>query len=306
MKLLHILLFGGALLLDAQPVLRFTYIATWGEQGSGPGQFKFPGGFDAGPAGNLYIADTGNQRIEKFDSRGRFVTEIGGFGWGAEQFDGPVAVDAGNGLDVFVADYNNDRIQRYDKDLHYLASFRAAEHWPEHLMFGFPLDVALSDQGELFCLDGENFRILKMDVLGSPQRSFGDFDSGAGRLEDPRSLFIGLGHRVWISDAGSHELVVFDVHGNFLFRIGRSLFQSPRGMAEIPGGILISADAELGVLALSAEGRLLTRLTGSAEGGFAFREAVDVAVWERFLYVLDRQRHVIDVFKWERLAEGGF
>ncbi len=96
------------------------YLGTWGEMGAEPLQFKEPQGISADPNGFLYVADTGNQRIQKLDTSGEFVFEIGGFGWDKEQFDGPMTVVAPNGLDVFVVDHFNQRIERYDKDLHFL------------------------------------------------------------------------------------------------------------------------------------------------------------------------------------------
>ena len=38
----------------------------WGEEGTGPRQFKGPRGIAAGPANEIYVADTGNHRIQKF------------------------------------------------------------------------------------------------------------------------------------------------------------------------------------------------------------------------------------------------
>ena len=38
----------------------------WGEEGAGPGQFDGPMGIAAGPTNEIYVADTGNHRIQKF------------------------------------------------------------------------------------------------------------------------------------------------------------------------------------------------------------------------------------------------
>jgi len=289
-----------------QSLIQLTYITTWGEKGDKTGQFLSPLGIDVDPMGNLYIADTGNQRIQKIDPRGRFIAEIGGFGWQAEQFDHPVAVWAGNGLDVFVADNNNHRIQRFDKDLHYLAVFQSGETWPEHLRFGFPLDVALSLQGELFCLDGENQRILKLDVLGNPQRTFGDFDSGAGRVAAPRRMLLTKDGRVLVSDRECHAILVFDIHGNYLYTFGASHLESPQDIAEFPDGKIAVADAQSGLAVFDAGGKIIARLKGSSEGGFLFKDVVDAAIHKQLLYVLDRQRHAVDVFGWKISGRDSF
>ena len=187
-----------------------TYIAEMGGKGSKPGEFNDPQAICLSPNGYMYIADTGNQRIQKFDHRGNFITGIGGFGWETDQFDSPVSISAPNGLDVFVADYNNHRIQRYDKDLNFLATFKSSNDWPEHLQFEFPKDMALSPQGELFCLDGENNRVLKLNVYGLPELSFGGFSYGEGSLGEPQRLFISKNGYAFVSDRENSAIFMFD------------------------------------------------------------------------------------------------
>lgn len=272
------------------PPLR--HLASWGGRGNGPGMFREPEGISAGPSGRLYIADTGNNRIQILGGRGDFIGEIGGYGWEREQFDGPVAVSARNGLDVFVADYNNGRVERYDKDLHFLASFVSSTEWQEHLQFGFPMGVDISSQGELFCLDGENRRVLKLDVLGEPHVSFGDFDAGEGRLKEPRRILVPGNGRVYVSD--EDRIAMFDVHGNYLSSLGRAWLGRPAGMAFLEGCLLV-ADALRGSVMVFREDAPVGSFGGT---GIRFDEPVDVAAWRNLVYVLDRGRCTVDVFEW--------
>jgi hypothetical protein len=52
------------------------WIKSWGEPGTGPGQFNTPHSIAADDAGNIYVADRGNGRIQVFDSDGNFLREI--------------------------------------------------------------------------------------------------------------------------------------------------------------------------------------------------------------------------------------
>ena len=52
------------------------WIKTWGEPGAGPGQFNTPHSIATDNAGNVYVADRGNGRIQVFDGDGRFLREI--------------------------------------------------------------------------------------------------------------------------------------------------------------------------------------------------------------------------------------
>jgi DNA-binding beta-propeller fold protein YncE len=89
-------------------------LTSFGSLGSGVGQFNSPRGV-AVNGGLVYVADTVNSRIDRFDPSnfaGTF-TSFGSQGSGVGQFFGPrgVAVD---GLgDVFVADTNNIRVVQF-------------------------------------------------------------------------------------------------------------------------------------------------------------------------------------------------
>ncbi len=75
-----------------------------------PDQLRSPWGITVDGAGDVYVSDTGNHRIEKFDKEGNFITQWGGFGNGEGQFNFPygIAVDAKGS--VFAVDSGNTRV----------------------------------------------------------------------------------------------------------------------------------------------------------------------------------------------------
>ena len=94
-----------------------TFENAWGAYGSADNlavpQFDNPQGMAIDTAGNIYVADTGNNRIQRFDQVGTLATRVlwGVFGAGDGQFNQPrnVAVDASNR--VYVSETQNKRIQ---------------------------------------------------------------------------------------------------------------------------------------------------------------------------------------------------
>ena len=52
------------------------WVRSWGEPGSGPGQFNVPHSIAVDAAGNVYVADRGNRRIQVFDGDGRFLRQM--------------------------------------------------------------------------------------------------------------------------------------------------------------------------------------------------------------------------------------
>jgi DNA-binding beta-propeller fold protein YncE len=89
------------------------YLMQWGSYGAGNGQFRNPYGVATDAAGNVYVADWGNYRIQKFTNTGAYITQWGTYGTGDGQFDRPdgVATDAAG--NVYVADIGNHRIQKF-------------------------------------------------------------------------------------------------------------------------------------------------------------------------------------------------
>lgn len=56
------------------------YLLQWGKRGNGPGEFGLPHNLVVDAQGRVYVSDRDNQRIEVFDSSGKFLTEWTGTG----------------------------------------------------------------------------------------------------------------------------------------------------------------------------------------------------------------------------------
>jgi len=56
------------------------FLKSWGQTGSGQGQFNQIRGVASDATGNLYVADAGNKRIQVFDGEGAFKSQIANIG----------------------------------------------------------------------------------------------------------------------------------------------------------------------------------------------------------------------------------
>jgi hypothetical protein len=83
-----------------------------GGYGSGDGTFISPYGIAVDAGGNAYVTDSGNHRIQKFDSDGHYLLQYGSQGSGDGQFQFPTGITVDSGGAIYVADTGNNRVQK--------------------------------------------------------------------------------------------------------------------------------------------------------------------------------------------------
>jgi sugar lactone lactonase YvrE len=192
---------------------------TIGQGGSGDGEFNQPGGLALDSAGNLYVADVINHRIQKFDPTGKFLAQAGGKGAANGQFNEPwgLAVD-GEG-NVYVADTFNHRIQKFDSNLKFLLSWgRPATSLdnPEQDAFWGPRDVAIDAAGDVWITDGGTGRVLKYSAGGRFIAAFGGAGNGPGQFVEPTSIEIAASGDIFVADHGNRRVQRFDAAFKFV------------------------------------------------------------------------------------------
>jgi sugar lactone lactonase YvrE len=83
------------------------FVKAWGQTGSAQGQFNKIRGIVADRAGNLYVADSGNNRIQVFDGEGTFKSQIGNIGT-------PQAICVSNGSTQYLYSSNSNDPESMD------------------------------------------------------------------------------------------------------------------------------------------------------------------------------------------------
>lgn len=145
---------GDSVAVWTAPTGRFS---GWAGSDAGTQGFQRPLAVAASATGSTYLTDTGNDRIEELDSRGRLIASWGGRGSAPGRFESPdgLAVDAAG--DVFVADGVLDRIQEFTPDGKLLGAWGSAGTGRGELRE--PTGVGFDCSGDLLVADTGNNRV---------------------------------------------------------------------------------------------------------------------------------------------------
>lgn len=113
-----------------------------------PGDFARPAGMAVDHDGNLYVADSLNNRIEIFDGDGKFVSTFGKAGDGPGYFARPKGVAIDSDDHIWVVDGMQDRVQVFNKDAQLLISFGGHGLLPG--MFQGIVGITIDKQNRVF------------------------------------------------------------------------------------------------------------------------------------------------------------
>ncbi len=203
---------------DGQPVVDWGVFgqATVEDGEAGHGAFYGPRGIAVGPgtAGEgaedpmVYVTDTGNKRVQVFDTDGGFVFQWGGGGILEGRMDEPVGVAFGPEDDVYVADTWNRRVQVFDSAGGFLREW-PIDGWDSGLPEEKPY-LAVDGQGRVYVTDPGRYRVLVFDSQGDFLLSFGRYGTDAESFGLPQGIAVTEDGTIYVTDAHGHRVMVFD------------------------------------------------------------------------------------------------
>jgi len=259
-----------------------TFLATFGSQGGGGGQFFDPEAVAVDRNGNVFVADSGNHRIEKFSDSGDFLLQWGSMGEATGQFQTPdgLAVDAAGS--VYVADLNNNRIQKFDNNGTFVTTWGEAGSGDGQ--FSGPVGVAIDAQGNVLVADRFNNRVQTFTSSGSFVAKWGTAGQGDGQFSNPVGVAVDRDTNVYVADFFNDRIQKFTSTGMFLGKwggtgSGDAQFIGARAVAVTSGGVILAIDdGNDRVEAFTDSGGFLTSWGGPGNHDGQFNSATALAV----------------------------
>ena len=133
----------------------------------------------------------GNNRVQKFNSSGGFLTKWGSLGTGNGQFTAPQGIATDSSGNVYVADTGNNRIQKFDSSGTFVTAWGSLGIG--NGQFSSPSGVATDSLGNVYVADAGNTRIQKFTSGGAFIAKWGSVGSGNGQFGAGTTLDVAIG-----------------------------------------------------------------------------------------------------------------
>jgi DNA-binding beta-propeller fold protein YncE len=157
-----------ALVAGAAQASLLSATGSFGSQGSGNGQFQSPLGVAVQQSsGNVYVADSGNARVQKFSAGGSFIAA---FGQGRLSFPNSVATD-GLGK-VYVGDAGTNTVLKFDANGNFVSTIDGTTAPQGH--FQSLAGIAVDQANNLWVADAGTSNVIEFDSKGKFVRQWSD------------------------------------------------------------------------------------------------------------------------------------
>ena len=227
-----------------------TTLGVTAESGDDDAHFDHPNTVVVDEDDNVYIVDHGNQRVQKFDRNLNYLATLGETGvTGSDnahfRYPSGAAVDPNTGH-IYVADSGNYRVQKFTSDLAHLSTIGATgvPYQTDTNHFNRPVDVATDGSGNIFLVEENGHRLLKLSHGGALLASIGTAGipgDDSAHLDVPFGLAVTSSGRVYVADRNNHRVQILDNNLNYLATIGSG--ECGNGDDELCGPHKVSVDS---------------------------------------------------------------
>ena len=182
-------------------------------------------------AGNLYVLDSGNHRIQKFSPEGQYLSTIGRQGQGPGEFHFPTSLDVDKNDTLFVCSQFSKKIQVLDSSGKELESLVVTEDFSRYVRtLGNNRLLTAASRGSFFSDDKNNkpdplFQI--MDRQGKVLETFGEPEDFKDELQNSSGnsifFYVGPNDFIYSSFQNRNRIEKYSPDGRIIWRADRPL-----------------------------------------------------------------------------------
>lgn len=211
-----------------------------------PGELVKPMGIDVDLNGNLFVCDASLKQVMVFDRDGNFQRRVGD----PEMFDRPAGLTVNpNGTRLYVVDTGGVTSKRHrvlvfdawNGNLLHTISRRGAGEGELNL----PRDATIGVNGNLFVVDGGNFRVQEFTADGDFVRSFGSIGRQSGQFARPKGIGGDRDGNLYVVDTAFGNFQIFDAQGRLLLAVGSRNSSAGPARFMLPAGIALDEDGRV-------------------------------------------------------------
>jgi|GEM_PF-530487 len=276
---------------------------TFGSSGAGNGQFNSPNAIALDNQGNVYVVDSGNDRVEKFNSSGQYLLTIGqGWGRGNGQLGYSTGIATDKNGNVYVVDQNNSIIQKFNSSGVFLSQFGGSGSAGGQ--FKNPNGIAFDSNGNIYVVDTDNNRVEKFNSSGQYLSQFGSFGDTPGLFDKAMGITIDSNNNIYVINNGNDRIEKFDSSGKYLSTLNQG-WGSGQGQLGYSTGIALDSSGNIYVVdtgnnlieKFNSSGQYLSQLNGSNSTSGLFKSPKSIAIdGSNDIYVADTGNNHVQVF----------
>ncbi|MGE4119741.1 MAG: 6-bladed beta-propeller [Candidatus Nitrosocosmicus sp.] len=185
---------------------------TLGSPGIDEGQFLGPRNLITDSSNDIFVVDSVNNRIQKFDNNGTFITQWGSAGIKDGQFSLPIAIDVDSNNNLYVIDDGTDRIQKFDNNGNFLSVWHTGiqSDGSNHK------DISINYLDKIYISDPVNNRIYTFNPDGLQLSTWSSDSLYPVFLQSPTSIATGPNSDIYVIDNDYTRIQKFDNNGTFV------------------------------------------------------------------------------------------
>ena len=272
----------------AQAADSYQMVKKWGTYGTGNGQFKYPQGVAIDSSGYVYVMDSLNNRMQKFDSNGNFVTKWDNLSLGTVGgYNSPQAIAIDSSGNLYLSDDYSRNIYKFSPQRTLITKWGSLGTGDGQ--FHYIPGIAVDPSGNVIVVNNDDnvrnaHNIQKFLSDGTFLKRWGTYGAANGQFMYPQDVAVDAAGNVYVADTYANRTQKFDPNGQFIKSWGST--GSGDGQFRLPYAIAVDSQgfvyvAEYGndrIQKFTSDGVFVTKWGSTGTGDGQFLSPIKLAV----------------------------